>query len=60
MANLFIKCIKDSLVAAHIHFDSDIGPHQMRKIAASYCKVMIRRDPSLEGKMIERMGCDNR
>ena len=57
LSKLFIKCVKDALTFAHVPCEGDIGPHQMRKLAASYSHTMVLRDPLLEAKMQERMGC---
>ena len=34
-----------------------VGPHQMRKIAASYSAIMMASSPVLERTPIDRMGC---
>ena len=57
LSNLFIKCVKNALSFAHVPCEGDIGPHQMRKLAASYSHIMVKRTPQLESKMLERMGC---
>jgi len=37
--------------------DVPIGPHQMRKFAASYSAKMINSSVEGERKLMERMGC---
>ena len=36
--------------------NGDIGPHQVRKLAASYSQIMINKDPALKEKLHVRMG----
>ena len=54
---MFINCVINSLDFAHVPCEVDIGPHQMRKLAASYSYKLALGDPSLTAKMQERMGC---
>ena len=57
LSRLFITCVSNSLNYAHVPPVDDIGPHQMRKLAASYCVRMMGTDSSLRQKMLDRMGC---
>lgn len=56
LTGFFKKCIVRALQFAHVPRNGDIGPHQVRKLAASYSQIMINKDPALKEKLHVRMG----
>ena len=56
LSGIFRKCVSDALSFAHLPTDVKIGPHQVRKLAASYSKPLVDANPSLKKKLYERMG----
>ena len=57
LTNLFRNTVIQSRFYVGNQNTVAIGPHQVRKFAASYSAFMLTADPGLERTLIDRMGC---
>ena len=57
LSGLFKSTVLQARHHAGITDDFSVGPHQMRKLAASYSARMIGSSASGEGRLMDRMGC---
>ena len=56
---LFRNIVADSVRFANVRNEDSVGPHQMRKFAASYSALLLDADPALERRLFGRMGCSS-
>ena len=56
---LFKTIVADSVRFANVRNEDSVGPHQMRKFAASYSALLLDADPALERRLFDRMGCSS-
>ena len=57
LTKLFKSVIADSATFADVTLEDSVGPHDMRKFAASYSALLLEANPALERRFIDRMGC---
>ena len=57
LTKLFCSVVLQSRVRKNIHGHVSIGPHQVRKLAASYSAVLMGQSKDLERTLMDRMGC---
>ena len=56
LTELFNGVVTDSFKFVNLVVGDNVGPHQMRKFAASYSHVMLLENPALERRLLDRMG----
>ena len=56
LTELFNGVVTDSFKFGNLVVGDNVGPHQMRKFAASYSHVMLLENPALERRLLDRMG----
>ena len=59
LTKLFRKVVLQSRLWKNIHIKVPIGPHQVRKLAASYSAVVMGSSRDLERTLMDRMGCSS-
>ena len=57
LTKLFCKVVLHSRLRKNIHAHVTVGPHQVRKLAASYSAVLMGHSKDLERTLMDRMGC---
>ena len=56
LTDLFNGVVTDSFNFVNLVVGDNVGPHQMRKFAASYSHMMLLDNPALERRLLDRMG----
>ena len=56
LTELFNGVVTDSFKFVNLVVGDNVGPHQMRKFAASYSHIMLLENPALERRLLDRMG----
>ena len=59
LTKLFCKVVLHSRLRKNIHAHGTVGPHQVRKLAASYSAVLMGPSKDLERTLMDRMGCSS-
>ena len=57
LSKIFIATIMQARARLGLLNNMSIGPHQVRKLAASYSFLLVGNSKSLESTLMERMGC---
>ena len=57
LTKIFKGVVADSARFANVELVDSVGPHDMRKFAASYSALLLEANPALERRFIDRMGC---
>ena len=57
LTEMFKAVVADSARFANVLLEDSVGPHDMRKFAASYSALLLEANPALERRFIDRMGC---
>ena len=57
LSEMFKAVVADSARFANVLLEDSVGPHDMRKFAASYSALLLEANPALEKRFIDRMGC---
>ena len=59
LTKLFCKVVLHSRLRKNIQAHVTVGPHQVRKLAASYSAVLMGHSKDLERTLMDRMGCSS-